>query len=261
MVKIYIFACKLWNKLFSLSRICFSGFWLAIFKKETFHTIDKFYYDNNKMYYGEGYNKRGLYDWEGKAIDRYLKRCKHLLVGAVGGGREVLALRKLGYDVDAFECHPGLVRYANDLLKKQGLAPDVQLVSRDTCPKTGKVYDGVVIGWGAYTLIRGKKQRVAFLRDLRRQMKKGSPLFLSFMCRTSIALHYRAIAVIGNALKMLLWRKDYLEEGDNLSFNREVFNYIHCFTREEILAELREAGFELAFYSSEGYGHAVGVAS
>ena len=38
-----------------------------------------------------------------------------MVVGG-GGGREVLALRRLGYEVDGFECDPGLVACANELL-------------------------------------------------------------------------------------------------------------------------------------------------
>ena len=37
-------------------------------------------------------------------------------------------------------------------------------------------------------------------------------------------------------------------------------NYLHYFTRAEIEAEMREAGFELEHYSTDGYAHAVGVA-
>ena len=43
-------------------------------------------------------------------------QCKRLLVAGAGGGREVLALYKSGYEVDGFECHPELVALANTML-------------------------------------------------------------------------------------------------------------------------------------------------
>jgi hypothetical protein len=176
-----------------------------------------------------------------------------LIVG-VGGGREALALRKLCYQVDGFECHPELLEYANGLLEREGLTPDIKRAPRDLCPAGGRIYDGLIVGWGAYMLIRGRQRRIEFLRQLRSQTEVGSPVLLSFFTRSYDGLYFRLIMAIGNTIRWLL-RRDYLEMGDDLSPN-----YVHHFTRREIAAELRESGFEIKFYSDKQYGHAVGIA-
>ena len=67
-------------------------------------------------------------------IARYFQNAKRLLLVGAGGGREVLALIRLGYEVHGVECNPELVRVANTLLEEQGLPPSVQFAPPDTCP-------------------------------------------------------------------------------------------------------------------------------
>jgi len=244
-----------------LSRVCLAGFWLAILKKETFDLINEICYDIEKMYTTELHNKRGWFEWEREVIDGYFKECKYLLVGAAGGGREVLALRRAGYAVDAFECHPRLVKFANELLKKEGFIPDVKLVPRDNCMASDKIYDGIIIGWSAYGLIQGKRQRVGLLKELQKKIKKGGPIVLSFPHRTDTELRHKATAIIGNMLKRFLWRKDYLERGDNLLGRGENLHFAHYFSQKEIFTELQEGGFRLELYGADSDGYAVGIAS
>lgn len=258
-IRIYFFTYKILSRLIELLKACFAGFWLGIFNRKTLYFIDNFYYDiYNKAYYSEDYNRDGLWSWEEKVINKYFKDCKRLLVAAAGGGREVLALRRLGHDVDGFECHSRLVNFANGLLKKEGLTPNIQLAPRDHCPDSSKMYDGIVVGWGAYMLIQGREQRIAFLKKLRSQTVEQSPILLSFFYHSFYgftAYRLKLIARIGNVLKKV-FRGARLEPGADLAPT-----YVRYFTREEIAAELHETGFELAFYSTDCYGHAVGIAS
>lgn len=258
MVKIYIFCYNALQVLTGLCRIFFAGFWLGVLKKEALHLIDKFYYDYNKMYLDREYNKSGLRNWEKRALERYFQRSKKILVIGAGGGREVLALLRLGYEVYGVECHPQLVKLANELLKEEGFTPNVRLISRDQCPKSDKVYDGIIIGWGAYMLIQGKKQRITFLKDLNARARGRSPILLSFFYRpdaTRKKLYFGSIAVIANIIRRCLGRRDWVEVGDDLALT----GHVHYFTREEIISELHKGGFELVFFSQYNYGHAVGL--
>ncbi|MCJ7445742.1 MAG: hypothetical protein MUO26_14685 [Methanotrichaceae archaeon] len=232
----------------------FAGFWLGILTKENLHLIDQVYYDKSKMYGTETYNKSGLWDWEKRVFDKYFQSCKTLLVAGVGGGREVLALRELGYETDGFECNPGLAEFANYLLRSEGFDPNIELAKRDDCPDSQRYYGGIVVGWGAYMLIQGKGRRIDFLKKLRSQTRLESPILLSFFYRSGNRRYYKIVATVGNRFRWLL-RRDYLELGDDLTQN-----YVHFFTQEEIASELNAGGFELVMYSIEHYGHAVGVA-
>lgn len=254
-VRLYFLSTTGLQRLFVLLKACLSGFWLGTLKAETLHDIDKLYYDGEKMYVDDNYNRSGLKNWEKNVIDNYFQDCKSLLVTSVGGGRELLALKSLGFEVSGFECHPELSAFANELLLKEGHPPLVKLVERDRCPTNGQMYDGLIVGWGAYMLIQGKKQRIEFLKGLRGQAQENSPVLVSFYSRPSNHLYFRVVAAVGNVIRRILSR-ELIEIGDDL-----VPNFVHYFTEKEIAGELLEAGYQLKFYSVKGYGHAVGIAA
>ena len=253
-LRLCLFSRRWLRKLFILLDACLVGFWLGVLKRETLYGLDEGYYSAQAMYCDEAYNCQGLWPWERAVIDRYFQSRQRLLVTSVGGGREVLALRRLGYTVDGFECHPRFVACANRLLQKAGYAPDVELAPRDQCPPGAKIYDGLIVGWGAYMLIQGRGRRIAFLKKLRLRVKAGAPVLLSFFHRTGTSRRFKVIVGVGNALRSMLGR-DRLCLGDDLRPN-----YVHHCSREEIMAELQQSGFELVFYATESYGHAVGIA-
>ena len=186
------------------------------------------------------------------ATNRPLKPAR---VALINGGREVMALRRLGYEVDGFECNSELVRFANALLEQEGLTRSVQLAPPDTCLSGQVTYDGLIIGWGAYMLIQGRDSRIALLRKMRSRVDDGAPLLLSFFVRSPGARQFFVSNAIGNSLRRLLGREN-IELGDALEPE-----YVHYFTQEEIAGELREGGFVLEYYSEDPYGYAVGIAS
>lgn len=247
---------KALESLFSFTKGCLNGVSLGLLRAETMHRIDGYYFDQcEDRYYDEGYNKSGLHDWERRAIDEHFRGRRRLLVTSVGGGREVLALQELGYVVDGFECNAGLAAFAKALCEKEGRAADIMLAERDQCPATGSVYDGAVVGWGAYTLIQGRKKRVEFLKQLRPQVEEGAPLLVSYMARVCDSKYLRTVAAVGNVFRTILGR-ERLELGDDLNPI-----YVHLFNEAEIAAELGEAGFTLKTYAAGPYGHAVAFAS
>jgi hypothetical protein len=254
-VDLFLLSGRLTQQFCSLVLACQAGFWLGVLPRETLQLTEEIHSNESNRYTQDRYNESGLRDWEQESISAYFQGCKRLLVGAAGGGREILALCKAGYEVDGFECNPRLVEYANDLARRHGLTAEVQLVPRDQCLRTGRVYDGVISGWGAHTLIQGRKRRVAFLRALRAQACEGSPILVSFLYRTQGDRRFNLIVGIGNLIRGVL-RRERLELGDDL-----LTTYAHRFTRQEIASELHEAGFELKSYGTEGYGYAVGIAT
>lgn len=186
-------------------------------------------------------------------LEKYFHGCASLLVTGAGGGREVLALRKLGFAADGFDCDPLLVEYANNLLERERFIPNIQLVPRDHCPDTGRKYDGLIVGWGSFMLIQGRKQRIAFLKRLHAQAHVASPILLSFFTRTGNGLYLKTSKTIGNTLRRML-KREALTLGDDL-----IPHYVHHFNEEDVAAELTAAGFQLKYYSTNLYGHAVGI--
>jgi hypothetical protein len=231
------------------------GFWLGLLTRGQLHSIGERRYSRDQRYRTDEYNKAGLWDWEQSAFDAHFVDCTRVLLAAAGGGREVIALRRRGIEVEAFESDPDLVRYANRLLEREGMAPDIQRVPWDDSPDGAEECDGAIVGWGAYMHIRGRERRILFLRGLRTRLVTGSPILISFNTRRDDSPYFRGIAVIGNVVAFLL-RRSRVEIGDSL-----VPNYAHYFTKAQLESEMAAAGFELISFESLEYGHAVGRAA
>ena len=253
-VRLYFAGHRFQGVFVRLMRVVHIGIWLGILTRRHLHAISERKYGLDRRYWTEDYNMAGLWDWEREVIDRDFDGCRRLLLAAAGGGREVIALRRRGIEVEAFESDPELVRCANEILEKAGMAPDVKLAPWDGCPDSDQEADGIVVGWGAYMHIRGKERRIKFLRDLRRRVATGSPILLSFATRNEDAWSFRGIASIGNVFAFLL-RRDPVEIGDTL-----IPNYAHYFTEGQLESEMVAAGFALVSFDTSGYGHAVGRA-
>lgn len=232
------------------------GFWLGVFKKDDFYWIDQYYFNVSKMgkmYHDNAYNKRGLFQWEKDVIERYFGHQKNLLLIGAGGGREVLALSQMGFSVDGFEYNQRLVLVANQLLESENLPVKVAVAPKDRGPESVKQYDGIIVGWGTYTHIQNRTRRISLLKQLRCQAKLNAPVLISFLVRSRDDRRFKLITKFGNVLRMIFSR-ELLETGDDL-----VPDFVHFFTREEVVSELEEAGFKLEYYSSIDYGHAVGI--
>jgi SAM-dependent methyltransferase len=238
-----------------------TGVRLGLMTREQLHALDEKYYSGGKKgehidYAADRHNLSGLAEWERRAVDRFFAPGGRLLVMGAGGGREVLALARMGYRVDGCEPHPGLVDYARHLLAREGVDATMTVVPRDTVPRVETRYDGILVGWGAYMLIQGRARRIALLRDLRALAAPGAPVILSFFYRDGGSpFRHRLIARLGSALRRRRGLEP-VEEGDALAPN-----FIHLFNEVEVRAELAEGGWEPVLYDTFGTGHAVGRAT
>ncbi len=253
--RVYFFFRAALRKSTALAHICFEGFWLGVGSRRFFHEVDRLCYNAWPLYRDESYNQGGLMAWEARAVEKYFKAGQRLLLAGAGGGRETLALVGMGFQVLGFECHEGLRSLANRLLAKQGVAAKVLHSDRDRCPKVSGAFDGLIIGWGAYMLIQGKRRRVSFLRQLRKRAAPGAPLLLSFFFRQGDTRRFRWSVGIANFIRKISFRKP-IELGDGLAPN-----FVHYFSHAEIEEELRLAGFRLERLETLEYAHAIAFAT
>jgi hypothetical protein len=233
------------------------GMWLGVLTPRLMAKLDEWYYTRGfaGTYRDKEYNRSGFYAWEQDAIDSYFLESSTVLVAAgAGAGREMLALNRRGIEVDGYEYNPALVELGNALLAEEGWAPSLYPAPANRLPGGAKAYDGVIVGWATYTLIAGRNTRIGLLRQIRGRCKAGTPILLSFFCRTGTSPSYRLTAAIANSIRTLL-RRDRVEVGDTLSVG-----FAHRFTEQEVAEELRAGGFEPVRFHSEPYGYVVGVA-
>ena len=181
LVRIFFSSQSLLERAFRVAKACFVGLWLGVLTRERMHAIDEEFYTRTRNrrdrpdYHDREYNRRGLWEWEEQALTEHFAECERLMLIGAGGGREVLALLRLGYCVDGFESHPALVAAANGLLREEGFDTSVGLVPRDESPKTNSTYDGIIVGWGAYMLVQSRRRRIALLEQLRARTQKAMP--------------------------------------------------------------------------------------
>ncbi len=239
----------------------FKGFWLGILSRRELQTIDRIYYEQMSDYCDANFNKSGFFDWERRAFLKFFQSCQTLLVAAIGGGRETIALNQIGFDVDGFECNQQLFEFAERLFEQENVSGEFHLTAPDTVWQFGKIYDGAIVGWAAYMHIHTRARRIDFLKKMRVQISTGAPLMVSFFARgfdyvgSRDDVYFRRICLIGNFLRALLFR-ERIEFGDGLEDTTA-----HWFDEREIKTEFAAAGFELIFYSAQEYGHAVGRAA
>lgn len=239
---------RLLGKAYNLTNALLSGFWLGIMDDNSLDAADELHYNKAKLYYRESYNASGLFDWEKEMIRKHFSTTRSILVVAAGGGREVLALCKMGYEVDAYECNEQLIEYGNSFLSKNGIDRKIKLLSRNSVPDGIKQYDGIILGWGVYTLIRGRKTRVSFLRNLHTFMSLDTILMISFWTMEKKTRQQIIIRKIANFFRIIL-RRENSETGDVLEPN-----FGHYFITSELEEEINQGELKIIDYYDTNYG-------
>lgn len=223
-----------------------SGFWLGLMSQKSLDYSDELHYSRCECYTDDKYNEAGLFEWEKQIIDKHFKKVKSILLIAAGGGREALALKRMGFDVDSYECNPVLVEYGNKFLKNNNLEDKISYLPRNTVPPEVKKYDGIILGWGAYSHIPGIQKRLSFLAGLYPFLNNGGPLMITFIWVKKRNRRDKFIKNLSGFLKFGRSKRK-IEMGDKLAPN-----FIHYFTKEEITGELAQSGYQVVeYYDSE----------
>ncbi|HUT02981.1 MAG TPA: hypothetical protein VM163_03730 [bacterium] len=259
-VTAYLFTRRLLARIQNGVKAVHRGFFLGFLDPSELQVLTNHHYTSTQSgdsgdvnYHDAAYNLSGLRYWEQRVIEKYFADCRSILLGSAGGGREVLALSRMGFLVDAFECNPQLMAKCQSFLELHGVEATVIQAEPGGVPVTLGTYDGAILGWGAYIHVFGRRRRVELLREFRQHLCPGAPLFLSFWAKRnsmSRRLSYRLAKFI-RAIR----GAEPVEAGDSISST-----FDRSFTENEVREELAEAGFEMVFYSEESFGHAVGRA-
>jgi hypothetical protein len=255
---VYAFLFDTWQRLINLSNMGFVGFWLGVLGRRTLHAIDDRQYRRRALYQSDEHNKHGLFAWEREAIESHFPNSGRLLVIGAGGGREVLALSAMGYEVAGVDCNRTLVELAKRLLREAGSSSTMSWFPRDAAPRDPDPFDGAIVGWGTYMLIIGGQRRIRLLRELAAGLVPGAPVLISFLTWNGSARRLRWIYKLANSIRRVLGREP-AEPGDDLGPT-----FIHLFTPEEVMHELREGGFDVREFREQrpvphDSGFAVGV--
>lgn len=241
-----------------VSTALFDGFFLGLMDRDDLIVVDRAFYAHARepvggvghRYTDAEHIQSGLAAWEAAAVDAYFPEGARVIVTAAGAGREVVGLLDRGFDPVGFEPNDQLAGAGAAVLAPDGHGDRLRISRRDEFPADAPDADAIVIGWGSYMLIPGRRRRVAFLAGARQRLQPDAPLLVSFFER-SPSRYFAIVHAIAAPLRRLR-RSEPVELGDAL-----MPNFVHYFSRAEIESELAEGGFTLLHYARKPYAHAV----
>ena len=216
------------------------GIWLGLMRPSDLNELTTRCYNVSRIYLDETYNLTGFFPWEIEIVDRFFADRRSVLVGAAGGGREMIAFARRGFRVDGFECNPVLRGLANRLLDQERLDARLVPAASDEVPATLGRYDGGVIGYGAYSHVSGRQNRIRFLEAFRLHLEPGAPVLVSYQLRGE-SRKDALVSWLAGWLRRVRRDDRRAEVGDKLLSDR----FEHWFTCDEMRAEIDEAGMDL----------------
>ena len=241
------------RSVYKFSDAVLSGFWLGVLSEKSIYRYNEMHYDSVSKYLDDSYNLSGLHRWEYDRIKKYFSTSKTFLLIGAGGGRETAALRKWGAEVDSYECSDQFVTYGNEFFKRNNIDTRMEWLPANSVPDIIKKYDGIILGWAAYSHIQGSRNRIFLLQRLHRFCNNDAHIMLSFPTKEGSGRLDKTTMRVSNFFRLIL-RRYKTELGDTLHSY-----YAHYFDREEIESELNQAGFTLLDYYDEEYGCAIGI--
>jgi SAM-dependent methyltransferase len=231
---------RLRGRMGRLMRAVLNGVLLGLLSDRRLKAMGLLYHAREGIYTTSDWNERGLAWWERDAIVGSFAPGSRVLVVGCGGGREVLGLINAGFE--AVGCDPNRVlqEFAAALLARHGHPGRTRTCAADSFP-AGERCDGILIGWGTYSLLAPRRARVALLRDALAATDQQGSIVLSCFARPAHGRELRITDAVARAIR----RRPAvsIELGDTLAPAR-----VHVFTRLELEGELRDAGLELVSY-------------
>lgn len=209
---------------------------------------------------------QSLFEWEKRVISsRWFPRSGLVLVCGAGTGREMRALKALGYDVVGFDSARELVGIANGLRGgleiicgslEQFASSHPAFEEALDARLAGRRVAATIFGWGVLNHLLTHEERVAALLAVRR-WAPSAPTLLSFMHFVNdddqVGVGSRCRRLIRYAARCL-GGKPKRSRADRLFPSAGL---IHLVDERELNSLARDAGFEIAFLCQTGYWHAV----
>jgi SAM-dependent methyltransferase len=182
----------------------------------------------------------GLFEWEERLFDAWLRPGDRILLVGCGTGRDLLPLLRRGHEVTGLDPAERALRVAAARLARHGLGAPLHCGAAESTDVRGP-FDAVVLSWYCYGYIVGADARHAALARQRAALAPGGRILLSYLADDGVApgtLRLRAMrlgARLGGG-----WRP---EPGDVVwADDAGHVHYEHVFGAEEIEAEARAAG-------------------
>jgi hypothetical protein len=211
----------------------------------------------------------GLFEWERRLIATapFPQPPARLLLGGAGGGREIVSLRKMGYEVWAFEPSTELVRGGQSAIAGENGAKliegDYSDLVRLAHGSPGRLesfasqrFDAVIVGWGSLSYVFPHKSRLELLNAIH-TLAPDAPVMLSFIPNVRSSDERGKNAALRRLLRRVLPRRG----GQGMIEEGEVFmplgGFAWALSGDEVRTLAQSSGYRPIVVETKPYGHAL----
>ena len=226
-------------------------------KKES---IDEFSSQSTQEKY-EKISEQGFWESEKILINKYFKPNSKILDIGCGSGRTTLPLSAMNFDVCGVDITPKTIDIARKIASRKNITIDYKIGDATKLEFKDNYFDGAIFANNGWVQIPGKENRQKALDEIYRILKPGSCFIL-----TAHQRYYSGSYLflwIKNWFKFYLlkpfgYKIDEIDFGD-LFFERNYKiedkiqkQFIHNTSKNEVLNQIKKAGFKLELRKSMG---------
>lgn len=220
--------------------------WLGVLSKKSHEKLLKQHYKITKKYTRNENTEKGLFNWEKKIANTYIRPNSIVTIIAAGGGREAYALAKKDCIISAYESDKKMVDYANEFFKNKTLDVSFSHLEFNSIP-IGNC-NTFWFGWGVYTHFIGQNERVRLLKEASMQLLDNGYIIISYWSERRS--HDRINRIQSIAQRM---NSRTIDKGESF---RQAF-WGKYYSQEQIIKEAIMADLKVIYISNQEYGHAV----
>ena len=173
-----------------------------------------------------------------------------LLLLGLGGGRDAIALGKMGFEVVGIDFIPEMVARAEENAARHGVTIQGVVQECSRLEMTPASFDLALISAAMYSCIPTRGWRVAMLQRIKTALKPKGYFLCQFILDPGKKVDWR-IELARKAVGLLSWGNRWYEPGDTLRGTE----FMHIFLSEdEIKSEFGAAGFDVVYFQPQKFG-------
>ncbi len=182
-----------------------------------------------------------LTDEEKAILENHIKKPGKFLVLGCGGGRESIALARLGFEVTGVDFVQEMINCAQQNASQANLSLSFEAADITKLRFPDASFDYASLLYGIYGTIASRNLRITFLKQIKLILKPGGFFIFNFFIKNNPNSSYRSKAL--KALGFITLGNMNYQPGDELSDTDE---FIHFFRdEEELRQEIKDSGLGL----------------
>lgn len=194
-----------------------------------------------EAYYDEG---TGLVTWEDEVYRAVMRPPDRVLLIGCGTGRDLLALRQIGFDVTGLEQSPALAEDARATLSRHGL-PTVVIAEAIESYSSHDTFDVIVFSPYTYSYILGRAARVAILKRMRECLSPHGRVIFSYPALMRQSSFWIFLARVSSVCAGSDWWSEAGDRSYAPASHPRALGFEHQFSPDELARECRLASLQI----------------